>query len=63
MENKSVRQRYVRERALLILLTRKLDSILTQCIESVTMSNEIKILKLTPVQRSRSVVGNEGNLL
>lgn len=63
MENKSVGQRYVRERAHLILLTRKLDSILTQCIESVTMSNEIKILKLTPVQRSRSVVGNEGNLL
>lgn len=63
MENKSVGQRYVRERAHLILLTRKLDSILTQCIESVTMSNEIKILKLTPVQRSRSVVGNEENLL
>lgn len=63
MENKSVRQRYVRELALLILLTRKLDSILTQCIESVTMSNEIKILKLTPVRRTRSAVGNEGNLL
>lgn len=63
MENKSVGQRYVRERAHLILLTRKLDSILTQCIESVTMSNEIKILTLTPVHRSRSVVGNEGNLL
>lgn len=56
-------QRYVRELALLILLTRKLDSILTQCIESVTMSNEIKILKLTPVRRTRSAVGNEGNLL
>lgn len=63
MENQSVRQRYVRELALLILLTRKLDSILTQCIESVTMSNEIKILKLTPVRRTRSAVGNEGNLL
>lgn len=63
MENKSVGQRYVRELAHLILLTRKLDSILTQCIESVTMSNEIKILKLTPVQRSRSAVGNEENLL
>lgn len=63
MENKSVRQRYVRELAHLILLTRKLDSILTQCIESVTMSNEIKILKLTPVRRTRSAVGNEGNLL
>lgn len=63
MENKSVGQRYVREQAHLILLTRKLDSILTRCIESVTMLNEIKILKLTPVQRSRSAVGNEGNLL
>lgn len=63
MENKSVGQRYVRERAHLILLTRKLNSILTRCIESVTMLNEIKILKLTPVQRSRSVVGNEENLL
>lgn len=63
MENQSVRQRYVRELAHLILLTRKLDSILTQCIESVTMSNEIKILKLTPVRRTRSAVGNEGNLL
>lgn len=58
-----MRQRYVRELAHLILLTRKLDSILTQCIESVTMSNEIKILKLTPVRRTRSAVGNEGNLL
>lgn len=58
-----MRQRYERELALLILLTRKLDSILTQCIESVTMSNEIKILKLTPVRRTRSAVGNEGNLL
>lgn len=63
MENQSVRQRYIRELAHLILLTRKLDSILTQCIESVTMSNEIKILKLTPVRRTRSAVGNEGNLL
>lgn len=58
-----MRRRYVREQALLILLTRKLDSILTQCIELVTMSNEIKILKLTPLQRIRSAVGNEGNLL
>lgn len=63
MENQSVRQRYIRELAHLILLTRKLDSILTQCIESVTMSNEIKILTLTPVHRTRSAVGNEGNLL
>lgn len=58
-----MRRRYVREQALLILLTRKLDSILTQCIELVTVSNEIKILKLTPLQRIRSAVGNEGNLL